>query len=522
MGWGVVMVLCVLGGGGYAAWERLRAKRVAERARTIEQAAVLEAERTQREHREGLREAQERLGKDWERLRLELRGELEVESTPLPEREEEARLRAKTLEGRENRLRGLRQGLDREASEIDRLRVSVEELRRQYEQILLQRTEGTREEAATRYLALLEGEVVHQTNGRLARRLAHLEETSEDRARGIIEISLGRLRKDYEEEGRSATLDLQELGNGRGRSADRVSVLLQQVRDRLGVAAEVDEAGQTVHLRSSDVVCREVARRTLRKAAQRGCDQPAEIDRLIHACRRNVENESFLAAQSIGRRLGLASLHEDIVRAMGRLKFRTSHGQNVLAHSYEVARLGGFLAAELGLDVRTGIRSAFLHDLGKALEGEGVAVAQGMGNATGGHARVGAEFARRCGEDELVVNAIEAHHGDVPMQSLFPLLAGIADALSGARPGARREVSDLFLQRVEQLEEMARSCKGVDKVFVMHAGRSLRVAVKSDVVTDEGAAHLCEELVRRIDAEVAGPGCDVMVTRETRIVAHAR
>ena len=285
----------------------------------------------------------------------------------------------------------------------------------------------------------------------------------------------------------------------------------------LEVATEVelivDDTPGAIILSSFDPYRRAVAKQAIESLIADGRIHPARIEEVVERVRAEVDEATQKEGEAAGFELGLHDLHPELYRLMGRLKFRTSYGQNVLAHSKEVAYLAGIMARELGLDSHVAVRAAFLHDIGKALDRE----------LQGTHLELGIELLRRHGESDAVVDAMAAHHMDIDWPSLEAMLVQAADAISAARPGARRDILESYIKRLEKLESIADSFQGVSKAFALQAGREIRIMVESDQVTDEEAVWLSKDIAKRVENELEYPGqIKVTVIRETRAIDYAR
>ncbi len=299
----------------------------------------------------------------------------------------------------------------------------------------------------------------------------------------------------------------------KGRIIGREGRNIRAFEQVTGVNVMIDDTPESVLLSCFDPVRRETARMTLTELVKDGRIHPARIEEVHERSKNQIEQQCLRAAEDALAEVGISDLHPALVPILGTLRYRTSYGQNVLKHLVESAHIAGLMAAELGLDIAQCRRSAFLHDIGKALTHE----------VEGSHAIVGAELARRYGEHPDVVHAIEAHHNEVEVRTVEAVLTQAADAISGARPGARRESIEAYVQRLERLEQIARSREGVDKVFAMQAGREIRVMVAPEVVDDIEAQVLARDIAKQIEEELTYPGqIRVTVVRESRATETAR
>ena len=299
----------------------------------------------------------------------------------------------------------------------------------------------------------------------------------------------------------------------KGRIIGREGRNIRMLETLTGVDIIIDDTPEAVVISCFDPVRKHIAKVSLEKLILDGRIHPARIEEVVERTRREVEDSIMEAGENAIVDLNLTTMHHELIRHMGRLQYRTSYGQNMLLHSKEVANIAAMIAAEIGANVDLAKRSAFLHDIGKAIETEG----------EGSHAMSGADLAKRCGEKEEVVNAIRAHHNDVDTQTVEAVIVKAADAISAARPGARRESFESYIKRLDNLEKIADSIEGVEKSFAIQAGRELRVMAKSDMVDDIQAKQIARDIAKRIEDELKYPGIiRVTVIRETRAVEVAR
>jgi ribonuclease Y len=338
------------------------------------------------------------------------------------------------------------------------------------------------------------------------------EADAEKEAREIIISAIYRCAADNAVESTVSVVNLPS-DEMKGRIIGREGRNIRSFETATGIDVIVDDTPEAVILSGYDPVRREVARMSLEKLISDGRIHPTRIEEVVEKSQKEMDNIVKQAGEQACFELGVHGLHPDAMKQLGKLKFRTSYGQNVLAHSEEVAMLCGLMAAELELDAVLAKRCGLLHDIGKAIDRE----------TEGTHTEIGADFMRRYHEDEIVVNAIESHHNDVPMLGPYPVLVQAADAISGARPGARREPLEAYIKRLQQLEELADSFKGVSKAYAIQAGREIRVIVESEIVDDLASSILAGDIADKIEKEMQYPGqIKVTVIRETRTTEYAK
>jgi ribonuclease Y len=447
---------------------------------------------------------------------IKIRSEAESESArrraELGREEERTERRRAELEQRLDGLEKRDQNLNKRQSTIDRRANEIEQL---HAQTLaeLQRVSGLTKDDAKQ---LLLAEVEQESRADMVRIIRQIEEEArgegERRARELIADAIQRVASDHVAE---VTVSVVPLPSDemKGRIIGRNGRNIRAFEQAAGVDVVVDDTPEAVTISSFDSVRREVARRSMEKLVLDGRIHPAHIEKIVEQMREEVDRFIVDEAERATFDAGVPGLHPEIIKKLGRLRFRTSYGQNQLAHAVESAQLAGVIAAELGADVAVAKAAALLHDLGKAMDHE----------VEGTHASLGAEFARRHGVPAVVVNAIASHHHEVEQESVEAVIVEAADAISGARPGARRESLEQYIKRVKALEELANSFKGVSQSFALQAGREIRVIVTPEDIDDLEATRLAREVAKKIEEGMQYPGqIKVTVIRETRAIDYAK
>jgi ribonuclease Y len=397
-------------------------------------------------------------------------------------------------------------------TELEKERAAVAQSRQELERAL-EHVSGL---SAGRAKQLLLKEVEEQAKHDAARRLRQIEEETkreaERRVRNILSVCMQRLAAGHAAETTVSVVQL-SADDMKGRIIGREGRNIRALENLTGVDFIIDDTPGAVVLSGFDGVRREIARLTLEKLLQDGRIHPARIEEMYYQAKSELEGHIVEMGEQAVFEAGVQGLHPELIKVLGRLKFRTSYGQNVLAHSIEVSRLAAMMAHELGASPKTARRGALLHDIGKAVTHE----------VEGPHALVGGELARKYGESEAVAHAMEAHHNEVEPQTVEAVIVQAADALSGARPGARGESLEQYVKRLRDLEQIATRHKGVDKVYAMQAGREIRVMVAPGAIDDDAATALSYEIAREIEKELEYPGqIKVTVIRESRAVEYAR
>ncbi|GER79454.1 MAG: ribonuclease Y [Anaerolineaceae bacterium] len=435
----------------------------------------------------------------------ERRVENSREAERLDKRRTELENRADKLEQREQNLNKRQSSVDRRANEIDKL----------YEQevVKLEHISNLSQEDARKDLFAAVEKEARADMARIYRQIeAEAREEGEKRARKLIADAIQRVASDHVAEVTSSrvTLPNEEM---KGRIVGRNGRNIKAFEQAAGVDVIVDDTPESVTISCFDSVRREIARRALVRLTVDGRIHPTHIEKIIEDETRAVDKIINEAGEQAAYDANIAGLHPEVLRMMGRLKFRTSYGQNQLAHAVEVAKLAGILAAELGADVEISKQGGFLHDIGKAMDH----------NQEGTHAGLGAEFCKRYNVNHKVVNAIASHHHEVEQETIEAVIAEAADAISGARPGARREDLEAYIKRIKTLEDLASSFKGVQQSFAIQAGREVRIIVRPEEIDDLDSARLARDVAKKIEETMQYPGqIKVSVIRETRAVDYAK
>lgn len=395
--------------------------------------------------------------------------------------------------------------LEEKLQEIENLKLKEEEE--------LEKISGlSKNEAKELLISKLKDNLTHETAMVIKDYEARLEETKEDMAKRIISTAIGKAASEYVVD---STVSVVNLPNDemKGRIIGREGRNIRTIESLTGVDVIIDDTPEAVVLSSYDGVKREVARRAIDKLISDGRIHPGKIEELVNKARKEIEKDIIDAGEQAILEVGVQGLHPEIVKTLGKLKYRTSYGQNVLVHSIEVAKLCGVLAAELGCNVKLAKRAGLLHDIGKVLDHE----------TESSHAIIGGEFLRKFGEKEEVINAVMAHHNEVEKKTVEAVLVQAADAVSASRPGSRRETLSAYLKRLASLEEIANSFKGVESSYAIQAGREMRIIVNPETISDDEAIIMAREMAKKIEDTMQYPGqIKVTILRETRATEYAR
>jgi len=440
------------------------------------------------------------------------RAEVQRSENRLVQREASLDKRSDSLDNRESDLKKRSDNLDRKEEEIDRLQEEAEALHLKQTTELERIAAMTQDEAKQIIIERVQKEAFHDAAAQVRDIEARAKEEAEKKARNIIALAIQKCAADHVAE---STVSVIALPNDdmKGRIIGREGRNIRALETATGVDLIIDDTPEAVIVSAFDPVRREVARLTVEKLINDGRIHPARIEETVEKARKEVENQIREAGESAVFETNQHGIHHELVKLLGRLRYRTSYGQNVLKHAIEVSHLAGLMAAELGADVQLAKRAGLLHDIGKAVDHE----------AEGTHVTLGGELARKYHESNDVIHAILAHHNDVEPQTVEAVLVQAADAISAARPGARRESLENYIKRLTKLEEISMSFAGVEKCYAIQSGREVRIMVKPDDVTDEGTKVLAKEIAKRIEKEMEYPGqIRVNVIRETRSMEYAK
>ena len=476
-----------------------------EEAKRIINESIKSAENKKREMMVEAKEEIHRNRTEYDKEVKDRRSELQKQERRLQQKEE-------TLDRKTEQYERKDEELTRRLANVAATQEEVSDIKRAQLEMLEKISGMSTDEAKEYLLKNVESEVRHETAMKIKEVQTQLKEESDQKAREIIATAIQRCAADHTAE---ATISVVALPNDemKGRIIGREGRNIRALETKTGVDLIIDDTPEAITLSCFDPVRREIARIALEKLIADGRIQPTHIDNMVEKARREVEQTIKQEGERATFETGVHGLHPELIKLLGRQKYRTSYGQNVLNHSIEVAHLCGLMAAELGEDVTIAKRAGLLHDLGKSVDHE----------MEGSHVALGVELARKYKESPQVVHAIEAHHGDVEPQTVIACLVQAADAISAARPGARRENVENYVKRLEKLEELTSSFPGVEKAYAIQAGREVRIMVKPEEVSEDNMIILARDIAKKIENELEYPGqIKVNMIRETKVIEYAK
>ncbi|MBO4837442.1 MAG: ribonuclease Y [Clostridia bacterium] len=508
------MVACALIGiaAGYAIGYSRRKKEAEQKIGSAEEHAKKLVDDAARKAGEIKKEMELEAKEEILRLKTKLDDEIRSRRTEMQRSERRVIQREETLDKKLDNLEKREEALNTKSDQIQALYDEADQLREKQIRELERIAGMTQDEAEQMIIARVQKEAYHDAAAMVRDIEAKAKDEGEKKARNIIALAIQKCAADHVAE---TTVSVINLPNDdmKGRIIGREGRNIRALETATGVDLIIDDTPEAVIVSAFDPVRREIARLAIEKLIQDGRIHPARIEEMVEKARKEVDNQIREAGEQAVFETGQHGLHPELIKLLGRMRYRTSYGQNVLKHSIEVSHLAGLMAAELGADVQLAKRAGLLHDIGKAVDHE----------QEGTHVQLGAELARKYHENNDVVHCIMAHHNDVEPQTVEAVLVQAADAISAARPGARRESLENYIKRLEKLEAIANEFAGVEKSYAIQSGREVRIMVKPEDITDEGTKVLAKEIAKRIEHEMEYPGqIRVNVIRETRCTEYAK
>ncbi|MGN1002573.1 MAG: ribonuclease Y [Oscillospiraceae bacterium] len=514
LGWiigGILAILVMLAIGvlvGFNMRKRIAEREISsaeEEAKRIINESIKSAESKKRE---ALLEAKEEIHKnrtEYEREVKERRAELQKQERRLQQKEE-------NLDKKTDSLEKKTESLNRKIAEAEAQQEEIKLVKKSQMEMLEKISGYTVEEAKAYLISSVETEVTHEMAMKVKEAEAHFKEEADAKAREVIALAIQRCAADHASE---ITVSVVALPNDemKGRIIGREGRNIRSIETLTGCDLIIDDTPEAITVSSFDPVRREVARIALEKLIADGRIHPARIEEMVAKAQKEVNATIKAEGERAVFETNVQGLHPDLIKLLGRQKYRTSYGQNVLNHSIEVSHIAGLMAAELGVDVATAKRAGLLHDIGKSIDHE----------VEGSHVTIGVDIARKYKESEEVIHAIHAHHGDVEPHTIIACLVQAADAISAARPGARRENIENYVKRLEKLEEVSKSFPGIESTYAIQAGREIRVMVKPEQVSEDQMVLLARDIAKKIEEELTYPGqIKVHVLRETKAIEYAK
>ena len=511
----VLAAICLSGGVGFYLNKHLNAKRIGDATELATRIVEESRKEAQAQKKEILLQGQDELFNQKRELEHEFKErerELKARDRKLQEQGERLEEKLEKATEKEHELLSVEKDLSKKERKLAELEETLNERIDEQEHRLQEVSGLTAEEARQRLFAEIESRTRHEAAKMMRLIEAEARETADRKAKEIIACSIQRYAGDYvgEHTVTAVTLPSEDM---KGRIIGREGRNIRTLETMTGVDLIIDDTPEAVVLSSFDPIRREVARIALEKLIVDGRIHPARIEEMVEKARKEVEQNIREEGEAAALEVGVHGLHPELIRLLGRMKFRSSYGQNALKHSIEVAQLSGLLAGEVGCDVRMAKRAGLLHDIGKSIDHE----------VEGSHIQIGADLCKKYKESQIVINTVESHHGDVEPQSLIACIVQAADAISAARPGARRETLETYTNRLKQLEDITNSFKGVEKSFAIQAGREVRIMVVPEQVSDSEMVLLARDISKQIEAELEYPGqIKVNVIRESRVTDYAK
>jgi len=446
------------------------------------------------------------------RSRTEHDKEVKERRAELSKQERRLQQKEETLDKKTDAFERKEEELARRVNEVAQIKAEAENVKQQHMVTLEQISGFTQEQAKQFLLESVEADVRHDTAMKIKELEQQMKDEADEKAREIISIAIQRCAADHAAEATVSVVPL-PTDEMKGRIIGREGRNIRTLETITGVDLIIDDTPEAITVSSFDPVRREVARLALEKLIADGRIHPTRIEDMVEKARRDVDRTIREEGERACYETGVHGLNPELIKILGRQKYRTSYGQNVLNHSIEVSHIAGLMASELGVDAAMAKRAGLLHDLGKSIDHE----------VEGSHVQLGADLARKYKENPVIVNAIEAHHGDVEPKTVIAVLVQAADAVSAARPGARRENVENYIRRLQKLEELTGSYPGVEKAYAIQAGREVRIMVKPEEVTEDNMILLARDVAKKIEAELEYPGqIKVNVIRETKAVEYAK